>query len=61
MREEVGKHSTNFMPKTFVLPREYQQCKECMDQEKRFWIVKPAGSSQGKGIYITSNSDDLVN
>lgn len=59
MSEEFGKHNFGFMPKTFVLPKEYWQCKECMDKEKRFWIVKPAGSSQGKGIFITCDSADL--
>lgn len=53
--------SFNFLPKTFVLPRDYELCKAQMDTDypSRFWIVKPVASSQGKGIYLTNRSSDI--
>lgn len=45
MQEEFGKHNFNFLPKTFILPKEYQACKDYMLKESRYMIVKPAGSS----------------
>jgi len=45
MQEKHSRSSFNFLPKTFVLPRDYGLCKVAMDSESRFWIVKPSGSS----------------
>lgn len=49
-----------FFPKTWVLPndfpeflRHYKQYEECT------YIVKPAMQSQGRGIFLTRNSDDI--
>ena len=45
-------------PKTFVLPADGAQLEGFM-REGRTLIVKPAGGSQGKGIFITQSLEDI--
>ena len=60
MQEVHGSYKFPFWPKTFVLPKEYKICRSEMLKDSRvFWISKPAGSSQGKGIYITNKINDI--
>lgn len=52
--------SFNFLPETFVLPR---QVDEFLDVYRRnpssLWIVKPNASSQGRGIFILRDLEEL--
>ena len=44
-----------FVPLTFTLPREMSKLEECCAiAHEQYWIIKPASSSQGKGISITN-------
>lgn len=52
----------NFVPKSYILPQEMSLL--ISDHEKnrstrKFYIVKPPSGSQGKGIYITNDVDDV--
>ena len=60
MQELYGKHIFSFLPETFILPKEYDQlAKEIARDPFQYWIAKPAGSSQGKGIIITNKLRDI--
>lgn len=60
MQSIYGFRHFDFVPKTFVLPQEFPQLSEEMDSSPdTFWIVKPAASSQGKGIFVTNNIGDI--
>lgn len=48
----------NFFPKTFVLPGDRLGLKQYADKGKVF-IVKPEASSQGHGIYLVNNIEDI--
>ena len=55
-----GKRNFNFTPMTYVLPKEMDQLQKDMEADRRqWWIIKPAASAQGKGIYITNNFNDI--
>jgi tubulin polyglutamylase TTLL5 len=65
MQEKFGKGNFDFIPDTYILPDEfgdfyahYQKLKQ-HDSKKNVWIVKPANSSQGKGIYIVDDINDV--
>ena len=50
----------DFLPLTLTLPREANQLLMHMQANpSQFWIIKPAGSSQGKGIYITNDFNEI--
>ena len=54
LSEAHGSKHFLFLPKTFILPAELDQLKTDMTENPgKKWIVKPASSSQGKGIFIT--------
>jgi len=54
MQMQYGLKTFDFLPKTFVLPRQQEQLREYHEQEPySTWIVKPCGASCGKGIYLT--------
>lgn len=60
MQEIHGCPRFSFLPKTFMLPRESGSLLAEMHRNQSvFWIVKPVGSSQGKGIFLTNNTSDI--
>ena len=48
----------NFFPKTWVLPSDSAELRS-MSRVRRPFIVKPAASCQGRGIYITTSVNDI--
>ena len=60
MQSLYGYRHFDFVPKTFVLPQESSLLSEEDEKDPgKFWIVKPAASSQGKGIFVTNNISDI--
>ena len=60
-KDEFGNYLfLDFMPQTFILPGEYSLfVEEFHRNPNSTWIVKPAGSSQGKGIFLLSKPNQL--
>ena len=55
-----GSKHFGFVPKTHVLPAEYHLLVEEMQKDKsQLWILKPSGSSQGKGILLANQPSDI--
>jgi tubulin polyglutamylase TTLL5 len=55
-----GQKHFSFMPECYILPQERDSLLHAFESScGRPWIVKPAGSSQGRGIYITNNILEL--
>jgi tubulin polyglutamylase TTLL6/13 len=54
----------NFTPSTWILPSEFsdlrKQFENLSKNKKRTFIVKPAASCQGRGIFLTRNIEDLT-
>ena len=46
-----------FMPQTWILPNEGSELKKQTKIRQRWVIVKPDGSCQGKGIFLTNNAE----
>lgn len=61
MAKSKGEEDFDFIPETFVLPSQLKSFKQRFLKTKgeHLWIVKPAASSQGKGIFILRNLIDL--
>ena len=60
MKAIYGEKAFNFIPETFILPKEYGALFESMSNNpNQVWIVKPSASSQGKGIFLTSSIDEI--
>ena len=61
-----GAKHFDFVPRTFVLPKErdmfhqeWERCRrDAMGGESVPWMVKPASAACGRGIYITEEFDD---
>ena len=54
----------NFVPQSYLLPQEtsilitdYEKIKH---NSKKFLIIKPTSSSQGKGIYVTNDLEEVI-
>ena len=65
MQEKFGKRSFYITPDTFLLPdefadffAEFHQVKNT-EGKKSLWISKPWASSQGKGIYLVDDINDI--
>ena len=49
-----------FFPQTWLLPSEFNDFKAQFNRRKaKTFILKPEASSQGKGIFLTRNIDDI--
>lgn len=60
MQAMYGDKHFNFIPKTFILPKEYSTLMDHMGKDKdQMWIVKPSASSQGRGIFLTNTIDEI--
>eukprot|EP00752_Nemacystus_decipiens_P009213 g8229.t1 len=61
MSQVHGARHFGFVPRGFVLPAEREAVREAMQDtsEGEAWIVKPASSACGRGIYITKNFSGL--
>ena len=52
----------DFLPESYILPNEYTFLKDKMDKNpNQFWIIKPVASSQGRGIFLTKNINEIPN
>mmetsp|Transcript_35286 Transcript_35286/g.45277 ORF Transcript_35286/g.45277 Transcript_35286/m.45277 type:complete len:401 (+) Transcript_35286:88-1290(+) len=49
----------NFLPVSFVLPREYAMFVEEFKRQGGVWIMKPIGSAQGKGIFLFTRLSEI--
>ncbi len=49
----------DFIPTTFVLPREYSMFVEEFKKVGGIWIMKPIGSAQGKGIFLFTRLSEV--
>jgi tubulin polyglutamylase TTLL5 len=58
MAQRYGEDLFNFSPETFVLPTEFADFHAAFTSGG-LWIVKPANSSQGKGIFIVDDIQDV--
>jgi tubulin polyglutamylase TTLL9 len=49
---QLAEQLARITPTTFVLPQEYSMFVEEYKRHKKFWIMKPVGKAQGKGIFL---------
>jgi len=59
MQERFGRQHYNISPDTYVLPDEFSDFYSHFHREKAIWISKPNASSQGKGIYLVDNINEV--
>eukprot|EP00931_Biecheleriopsis_adriatica_P050421 TRINITY_DN29191_c0_g1_i1.p1 TRINITY_DN29191_c0_g1~~TRINITY_DN29191_c0_g1_i1.p1 ORF type:complete len:724 (+),score=91.83 TRINITY_DN29191_c0_g1_i1:147-2318(+) len=59
MARSFGKLAFDFMPDHFVLPEQLDDFLVCYQNTKYMWIVKPSASSQGKGIFMLRDLEEL--
>jgi hypothetical protein len=65
MQARYGDYDFHIMPETFVLPDQFEDFYELYKliskefPEKNMWIIKPSCGACGRGIYITSDIDDI--
>ena len=65
MQKRFGKENFDFFPTTYILPDNFAEFQTHFlrlrekDQRKNIWILKPANSSQGKGIRIIDDIKDV--
>lgn len=61
--EKEGKYEEaaayDFIPTTFVLPKEYSMFVEEFKKVGGVWIMKPIGSAQGKGIFLFTRLSEI--
>lgn len=60
MQQIHGKEHFDIVPKTYVMPDEYELfCKEAKNSGK-FWIVKPYALSRGRGIRLITECEESL-
>jgi len=65
VQEDLFPGDYNFMPKTYIFPKDAEKFKQARDnvlmgnQKKKYWIFKPTASSCGRGIKIINSSSKI--
>ncbi|XP_077966117.1 tubulin polyglutamylase TTLL5-like isoform X3 [Styela clava] len=59
MAHTKGAKHFDFMPKSYLMPSEYQDFCAAYVKDKGPWIVKPIASSRGRGIYLINNPNQV--
>lgn len=59
MQAMYGFKNFDFVPKTFIMPAEAGELEFEMSNRSQVWIVKPAASSQGKGIFLATKFSEI--
>ena len=60
MQSLHGSKHFDFISETYVLPGDTSKLVDRMHNDpSAVWIMKPASTSQGKGIYLTRNPEEL--
>ncbi|XP_030904596.1 tubulin polyglutamylase TTLL5 isoform X2 [Melopsittacus undulatus] len=55
-----GFKTFHILPRTFILPTEYQNFCSTYSKDRGPWIVKPVASSRGRGVYLINNPSQIV-
>ena len=52
----------DFIPVSFILPKDHGMLVKEMEinQNKKTYICKPVASSQGKGIFVTNDINEVI-
>ncbi|GFR99052.1 tubulin polyglutamylase TTLL5 [Elysia marginata] len=61
MKIKAGAANFDFIPTSFVLPREMGKFKRYYEKHPGPFIVKPTGLSRGRGVYLIGKPKDIVN
>lgn len=60
MAHKFGKQVFNFVPETYVLPKQLDEFLRCYQRHPNYmWIVKPHASSRGRGIFMLRDIQEL--
>mmetsp|Transcript_95021 Transcript_95021/g.165012 ORF Transcript_95021/g.165012 Transcript_95021/m.165012 type:complete len:1063 (-) Transcript_95021:83-3271(-) len=59
MARRFGGDAYNFVPETYVLPKQIDEFLDKYENSNSIWIVKPNASSQGRGIFLLRDLDQL--
>ena len=62
MQQQFRGDHFNFIPKSFILPRDASSFKDHFSKHPGTpWIVKPAGGACGRNIFISDNVQEILN
>lgn len=60
MQHLRGIKNFDIVPHSFVLPIEYKELVSAHNKNRGPWIVKPAASSRGRGIFIVNTVSVII-
>jgi tubulin polyglutamylase TTLL5 len=60
MQQKHSARQFEIVPKTFLLPAEFNQFYAHWTRERGLWIAKPIASSQGRGIHLVEHPSDVA-
>jgi tubulin polyglutamylase TTLL5 len=59
MAQQFPDAGFDFLPKTYVLPEEFEKLRKRLHKSDVRWILKPNSSSRGRGIFIIRDLLDI--